>query len=88
MKDVIIEEVIKKKARKIGNSCHIILPKKYENRIVYVLVLMENIVKPKIHYNRKKVHNGKTFFQGEITTAAGSHAIWIEKDKIKEIFKR
>lgn len=82
MKDIIIEEIIQRKVKKIGNSSHILLPKKYRDRNVYVLVLFENLTKPKIHKNKKKTINGKIYYHAEITNNAGTHSLWIEKDKI------
>jgi len=90
MKDinVVIEDIIYKKVIKFGNSTHVILPKKLEGRRVYILILMENLIKPKIDYKNKKIVNNNTYYEAEITTNSGSHNIWIEKDKIKEMFIR
>ncbi len=85
---IIIEEILKKNTKEFGNASHIILPKIYKDRIVYVLVMATNLIKPYVHYDRIKKIDGKTHYQAEITDEAGTHSFWIEKSKIKEMFIR
>ncbi len=38
-----------------------------------------------VHEEIKKVKNGKTYYQAEVVTNGGTHEIWIEKSKLKNI---
>jgi putative transposon-encoded protein len=87
-KDMIIEEVLLKQVKSTGNSGHIIVPKRFKDCMAYILIINSGVIRPLIHYNRKKKMHGKTYLQAEITTNAGTHNLWIEKGKIPKIFTR
>ena len=40
---------------------------------------------PKIHYDQKEIIDGKVCYKAEITDEAGTHSIYIEKDKVKQL---
>ncbi|MFH1505994.1 MAG: DUF2080 family transposase-associated protein [archaeon] len=82
---MVVEEVLVKEVKSIGNSAHIVVPKRYENRTAYVMIL-DVLIRPRIHKNKTKMHNGKTYVFAEITTGAGVHSLWLPKDKVKKIF--
>ena len=86
--DIIIEEVLFKKVTSFSHSSHIILPKRYEDREVFVVLINRYNAKPRIHKDRTKEIDGKTYYQGEISDSAGTHSFWIEKSKVKKIFTR
>jgi len=88
MEDVIIEYIIKKKVKRAGHSSHVILPRQLEGSHVYILVINEDVIRPKIHKNRIKKTGGETYYQAEITTNAGTHSFWIKKEDIKKMFTR
>jgi hypothetical protein len=37
---------------------------------------------PWVHWDRKKMIDGKLFHLAEITDNAGTHGIWLDKDKL------
>ena len=86
--EIIIEEILKKNPTNFGNASHIILPKRYKDRTIYILIAATNLRKPYIHYDRIKEIDGKTYYQGEISDSAGTHSFWVEKSKVKKIFTR
>ena len=86
--NIIIEEVLFKKVTSLSHSSHIILPKKYEDREVFVLVINRYNAKPIIHKDRTKEIDGKIYYQGEISDSAGTHSFWVERSKVKKIFTR
>jgi len=83
-----IEEVLRKKATAFGTSSHIILPKRYKDRNVILLVIDEYMRIPYVHYDWAKKMDGKVYYKAEITDGGGTHGFWIEKNKIKNTFIR
>lgn len=88
VEEIIIEEILKKNPTNFGNASHIILPKRYKDRTIYILIVAANLRKPYMHYDRVKEIDGKTYCQAEITDEAGTHSFWVEKSKAKKIFTR
>ncbi len=88
MKDIIIEEIIRKKTIEFGNSSHVILSKNHLGKIVYVLIVAKDSTKPYIHWDNIKKHDGKNYVKAEITDNAGTHGLWIEKKLAKKMFTR
>jgi len=82
---VVIDEVILGYVKECGNSAHIVVPRRHRHRFAYVLIL-DNLIVPRIHENKTKKHDGKTYVFAEITTNAGVHSLWLKKDTIKDMF--
>lgn len=40
-----IEEILRKKIRKIGNSCHVLVPKKHEGKTAVIVIVDERFFK-------------------------------------------
>lgn len=76
MKEV---KLIKRKVTRFGNSCHILIPKKYENRNAYV-VLFENSRGIRIHKKSKQIIDNITYYKGELSDGAGTHSNFLIKE--------
>jgi len=87
MEETIIDRIEKKKVKVFSRSGHITIPKQYVGEEVYILYT-KKITRPKVHHEEEKESDGKTYVRAEVTDGAGTHALWLEKDRIPKIFTR
>lgn len=80
-----VDEVRILKATASGNSCHVFLPKRWENRDIVVL-LLNRFVKELIIYSKtKKRVRGKNWYHAKIWDNQGDAEFWIDKKEIDAI---
>ena len=86
-KSVILDKLVKKKVKTYGTGGHIVMPKDQVGNNVYI-VIERTITRPMIHYDQEKETDGVKYVKAEVSDGAGTHGIWLRKDKIPSIFTR